>query len=163
MSRLKAISTLALACSVLITGIFAPVPVSSPSGDVNDDRVVNVLDAQATIAVVLGGTAQAGGTDVNRDGRVDILDLQVILARLNGLALPEPAAPADSKTPRAILVSADRSWARVTTACAIEILGHKREEARLAARFSAEPPEIYTPVEERYLFTLTANAPPLVS
>jgi hypothetical protein len=162
MHIVRIISIFGLACSVLVTGAFGPLAMSAARGDVNGDRTVNVLDAQTMVAHMLGTAQPVPGSDVNRDGHVDILDLQIILAQLNGVTRPEPTNPADSKTPRAILVSVDRSWARVA-GWAIEILSHEKAEPRLVPHSSVEPVEICSPVEERYLFTLTANAPPLVS
>jgi len=44
--------------------------------DVNRDGVVNVVDLQRLAQVVLGSAAPNGNEDINRDGRIDVLDIQ---------------------------------------------------------------------------------------
>ena len=51
-------------------------PPTYPKGDVNGDGEVNVADANALIAIVLGGTDNSDGrSDVNGDGEVNIADV----------------------------------------------------------------------------------------
>ena len=160
--QLKRLLVGVLACSVLVSAAVSPFLTIVCRGDVNGDQLVNVLDAQTMVAQVLGNTASAGDVDVNHDGRVDILDLQFVLAQVNGSASPEPSVPQDTKAPRAVVVAADRSWARVETS-AVEMLLPKVEEMRASLRFHTEPVVVLSPHTERYLFTLTANAPPFLA
>jgi hypothetical protein len=51
---------------------------AAPSCDVNGDGIINVLDIQVLINVILGTTPNTGNGDLNHDGRVDVLDLQIL-------------------------------------------------------------------------------------
>lgn len=46
--------------------------------DVNGDGAVNVLDIQVLINAILGIQNPPGNRDINGDGRVDVLDLQIL-------------------------------------------------------------------------------------
>lgn len=57
--------------------------------DVNGDGAVNVLDLQVIINAILAGTFSAA-LDLNRDGRVDVLDLQVLSTVILGVGTCPP-------------------------------------------------------------------------
>jgi hypothetical protein len=48
------------------------------SGDVNGDRVVNIVDVNAVISVVLGDN-HIPAADVNGDGSVNITDINAVI------------------------------------------------------------------------------------
>lgn len=63
-------------------GDMQPIP-----GDLNRDRVVDGIDVDLAVRVILGIEQDTGiveRTDVNRDGRRDVLDLQVIINIVRG-------------------------------------------------------------------------------
>ena len=53
--------------------------------DLNADGVVNALDLQVLINVILGTQTLPGKGDLNGDGRVDVLDLQILADVILGL------------------------------------------------------------------------------
>ncbi len=63
---------------------------------------VDVLELQRLVADVISGAAEHRVKDVNHDGRVDILDLQVLMAQAQTRAPIVPPAPEDNP-PRAII------------------------------------------------------------
>lgn len=158
----KTMLVCALACNVAMSAVFGPFCASICRGDVNGDHRVNIFDAQTLVAQMLAGAMPASEVDVNRDGQVDVRDLQFILARLNTQTSSEEPVPSDKKTPRAIIVAAERFWMRADTG-AIEILRPSTEETKASLRFHDEPLVVLSPHTERYLFTLTANAPPFLA
>ncbi|HRV91255.1 MAG TPA: hypothetical protein P5526_03735, partial [Anaerolineae bacterium] len=52
-------------------------PVTLVSGDINDDKIVDVTDATA-VGVTFGQTGTNIGSDINRDEIVDIFDLVLV-------------------------------------------------------------------------------------
>lgn len=152
----------AVIASVVVSAAVQSFCPSVSRGDINCDHCIDILDAQTLVAKLLTGAVPTNHADANRDGRVDICDLQFVLARLNPPASSESPVPSDEKAPWAIAVAADRSWGRVGTA-AIEIIRHDTEKTRDPLCLNAEPVTRFSPREERYLFTLTANAPPFIA
>lgn len=68
----------------LATGSFViPEPIIVSVPDTNGDFRVDVLDVQAVIACVLNGQTNGTDADVNGDGTVNILDFQRILDCVN--------------------------------------------------------------------------------
>jgi len=67
-----------LAFGLLVALGHGPVLRHTP-GDTNGDRQVDVLDVQNLIATALAGGAHDPRADVNRDGVVDVRDLQALL------------------------------------------------------------------------------------
>jgi hypothetical protein len=59
---------------------------TSASTDINQDGKVDVLDLQVLSNVVLGLTPCPGSCDINKDGRVDVLDVQVLANVILGVA-----------------------------------------------------------------------------
>lgn len=53
--------------------------------DLNADGVINALDLQVLINVILGTQTLPGKGDLNADGRVDVLDLQILANVILGL------------------------------------------------------------------------------
>jgi Dockerin type I domain/Purple acid Phosphatase, N-terminal domain/Fibronectin type III domain len=53
-------------------------PAQPVSTDINRDGKVDVLDLQVLSNVVLGLTPCPGSCDINKDGRVDVLDVQIL-------------------------------------------------------------------------------------
>ncbi len=53
--------------------------------DINRDGSVNVIDVQVLINVILGTTPNPGGCDVNTDGSVNVIDLQTLANVILGL------------------------------------------------------------------------------
>ena len=134
-------------------------------GDINGDQSINILDAQVMVAKVLkGGTSEEKAkVDVNHDGRVDILDLQYILAHLNDVApQKENPLPPDSQTPKAVLIIVDRSWARIE-AGVVSVLPFLEDAVAFSQPIRAEVVLAPSRQMERYLFTLTPNAPPFLA
>ncbi|MCC6369269.1 MAG: cellulase [Bryobacterales bacterium] len=56
--------------------------------DCNRDGAVNVVDVQRLVNVVLGVSSPLGTEDVNRDGRTDVVDLQVLVNVVLGSPCP---------------------------------------------------------------------------
>ncbi len=57
--------------------------------DCNRDGAVNVLDVQRLVNVVLGVSPPLGTEDLNRDGRADVVDLQMLVNVVLGGTCPE--------------------------------------------------------------------------
>lgn len=54
------------------------------TGDVNGDRIINVLDVQACVNHILDLQDWAEAADVNGDGNVDVLDVQMVVNKVLG-------------------------------------------------------------------------------
>jgi len=158
--RLRFLFTGVLACCLAISAAVKPVPVCR--GDVNGDHLVNILDVQTLTASVLGGGVPSSEMDANRDGQVDVRDLQFILGRLNSRPSSELPSPSEEKTPCAVIVAANHFGAR-TDAGTVEIVNPSDDEARAALYFHAESRIVLSSHTERYLFSLTPNAPPFLA
>ncbi len=160
--RIRALFVCAVASSVAMSAVWAPFCIPVCRGDINGDHCVNVFDVQALISQMLAGAMSAHEADVNSDGQVDVCDLQFILARLNAeTSSDEPPSPG-KKTPPGILVVADRFWMGMDKGVA-EILHPNMGETEVSLPFHDEPLAALSPRTERYLFTLTENAPPFPS
>jgi hypothetical protein len=157
--RLRTMGVCLLVGGIALNAAVGPLFSVSCKGDVNGDRVVNILDAQAMVANVLTGSASGEGSDANHDGCVDIRDLQFVLARLNRAHSDEAPMPTESKAPGAVLTISDRSWARLETGV-VEILSAVSDESSVRSRCHSEPVVVLSSRTERYLYTLTPNAPP---
>jgi len=160
--RVKTSFVGALACCVAVSAVLGPFSASIGRGDVNGDRLVNVLDAQTVVATLFAHIVppnEAAAADVNNDGQVDVRDLQFILAHMNGAVPSELPVPSETVTRRAIVTAANRLLIQ-RDAGVIEIVPPQDEETRGALRSRSEFPAVLSRHTERYLFTLTANAPP---
>ena len=149
-----------LLCVIAIAGAGVGVRLSpGPSrADVNGDRRVDVLDMQQVIAAVLQGETPDNLGDVNGDGQVDILDFQQVLSHV-----AQPAQ--EEKTSRDTSVFETCQFAYQTVwLVAPQCRKDERfvEEARGASCTGFDRPvRPSIPSEtERYLFSLTPHAPP---
>ena len=52
---------------------------TSPSGDLNGDMLVNVLDVIICINIVLGVQDSVEGADLNQDGTINVLDIVTLV------------------------------------------------------------------------------------
>lgn len=97
--QLSSANTINRLTDVTVTGGSFAATVPSPSVtmfivppvsrcDANRDGTVNVVDVQRLVNVVLGAAAPLGIEDLNRDGRVDIVDLQALVNAVLGGACP---------------------------------------------------------------------------
>ena len=74
----------ALAAGVLLyCCITLPAQPQQPDYDLNHDGAVNVLDLQLLVNAILSGAG--GGADFNGDGVVNVLDLQLLVNRILGI------------------------------------------------------------------------------
>jgi hypothetical protein len=60
--------------------------------DLNRDGAVNVLDLQILVNAILTGSSEAG-KDLNGDGGVNVLDLQLLVNRILEVPAPQPGLP----------------------------------------------------------------------
>lgn len=67
-------------------------PRDAAPGDANGDRRVDILDLQLVVAALLGGVPDPRA-DVNGDGRVDIRDYQCLVGHANHADAQAPQAP----------------------------------------------------------------------
>ncbi len=84
---------------------FLPLYAQSPDYDLNHDGSVNVLDLQILVNAILTDASING--DLNMDGRRDVLDLQLLVNRI--LGIPVPGLPSISGCR---IFPADNSWNR---------------------------------------------------
>ncbi len=143
------------------SAILGPLSVAITRGDLNGDGVVDVLDAQAMIAQVMNTTLPMNVADVTRDGHVDVLDLQFVMARLNDTDSSQSNPPDESQSPKSVPPSIARHWAKPPLVV-MAFVRPGEEETRPGLLFDHTPVVTRTSDEERYLFTLTPNAPPFL-
>jgi hypothetical protein len=153
--------TSALVASVAVSAIVGPLSVAIDRGDLNGDGVVDILDAQVMIAQVMNATLPLNVADVTGDGRIDVLDLQFVMARLNDADSGTTKLPDESSAPKSVPASLARCWAKPALTV-IALVRPDEDEAQESARFDHCPVVTLTPDKERYLFTLTPNAPPFL-
>ena len=125
---------------------------------VNRDGVVDVQDIQAVVA----GMEDAGGpaeSDVNADGAVDVRDLQRVVAeQVLGI---EPSPDRDSpKEPAVPAPAAPQARVFLTTAHAVEFVLARLAQAPAAPAFEVENDVFPTQHDYRALLGLSQNAPP---
>lgn len=146
--------------AMIISPVLPLAPVAAPR-DVNGDRVFDVSDLQHLVLQILTSCSSSEKvlSDINADGRVDILDLQAMLSETQ----PVPVYPAgSSNAPRhAAILSAENEW-----------LGFRMENRAPAAsmyedagplRLSFHHEDMGTGLfltSKRYTFSLTPHAPP---
>lgn len=150
-----------LACSVAISAICGPFCFPNSQGDVNGDRSVDILDVQALVSQVLNGTAPADKADVNKDGQIDVRDVQFALAHLNAQTSSDQPEPEQRKMPQAITAAPEQHWIR-TGPTVTELLHPDAAGIRASERHRNAPLIVLSAHTERYLFTLTPNAPPFL-
>jgi hypothetical protein len=76
--------------ALLYCCISAPAQPQQPDYDLNHDGAVNVLDLQLLVNAILSGAG--GGADFNGDGAVNVLDLQLLVNRILGIT-DTPSGP----------------------------------------------------------------------
>ncbi len=129
--------------------------------DINSDTTVDILDVQSIIVAVVGKDASKESLDINNDGRVDVLDLQMVVAR----ATFDPASPTEENGPAPAKPSATLPMPVQVQALApiLKPIALQPEQRETESRFCWARLEHFVPLTtqtERYLFTLTPNAPP---
>ena len=127
-------------------------------GDANGDRRVNIQDVQIVIAEILQGSRSNHDGDVNGDGRVDVLDFQVVLHRATQARAQQEWPPADAKSHKAVLTTKTRSLVSVENRAVVVRVD--RDDAPASFSVNSDPLVVFSPKTERYLFSLTAHAPP---
>jgi hypothetical protein len=83
LTRRSGASGWSLALVVLTVCLSLPAQSPQPDYDLNHDGSVNVIDVQLLVNAILG-LSQVSGTDFNGDGRSDVLDLQLLVNRILG-------------------------------------------------------------------------------
>jgi hypothetical protein len=142
---------------LLVVGAPGSLP-RAAAGDVNGDRTVDVLDLQRLVADVLNSTG-GGITDLNGDGVIDILDLQLLLAEAARAGETAPDAP-ESGPPAAAPNPPGPSARPASVRSIITLLPAEFRPDSGKSPLREGRPRIPRDIE-RYLFTLTPNAPPV--
>lgn len=146
----------ALVCSMALSMASTPM-----RGDLNGDHACNVSDLQHLISQILMNDRNVPVplSDLNADGKVDILDLQTILAETQQ-GSPRPASSPKDPQPQAILSEyGDKVFFKVGTGI---VDGWNREET-LPACLPGLRDEKWTDrlhIPKRYTFSLIPHAPP---
>ena len=63
--------------NLAVSGDFTFTTTAGSSCDINGDGVLNVLDLQVLANTILGTQSCPGNCDIDRDGKIDVVDLQV--------------------------------------------------------------------------------------
>ena len=154
----KRFSAVCCIAALAAAAVFGQARVAPPAGDVNADGRLDVLDVQALAAKVLEDSSQATPGDANGDGLIDIRDFQAVVA-----ALHEPSKPTDQPP-------ADESGSKAYFAChgdPLPLLLHSR--SALTEPPARPKPRVVAPTRQaraaeypiqRFLYHLTPNAPP---
>ncbi len=80
--KLSRVIRTAVAAGMTLFGcISLPGQTSQPNFDVNRDGRIDVLDVQVLVNAILAG-AESGNGDLNGDGRIDAVDLQLLVNRI---------------------------------------------------------------------------------
>lgn len=153
-------SALAVVVMVIVSmaggAVFSPVP-----GGFFRDSVVTVSDLQYIVAQILTNSTNPGAplSDMNRDGRVDILDLQSLLAEAQ--RCPAPSIPAPGFPTHQAILSEKSEWFAVRLEYRSPAL--LSDDADLSSPILFLRDEQWTGLfhyAERYPFSLTPHAPP---
>jgi hypothetical protein len=127
-------------------------------GDANGDRRVDILDLQQVIAAVLGGSSDPRA-DVNGDGRVDIRDYQCLVECANGIdAEPAPVPDPLSATVVPAFRAAPRLGPESRAGALLPMLA--RESVLPCIHASARAGVESRAGRVRYVLCLTPHAPP---
>jgi hypothetical protein len=97
-----------LAIVILLCGIFLPAGWRQTDFDLNEDGAVNVLDLQILVNSILS-SGNPGTQDFNGDGTVNVLDLQLMVNRILSGADPFAGVPQIAGCP---IFPADNPWNR---------------------------------------------------
>ena len=118
---------------------------------------VDVRNVQAVITGVLNGDSRERSADANEDGRVDILDLQLILVEASETQRPVDEAPSQG-IPEITVPTFPRL--PLPSLCSM-FLDALWEENQASQSLSSSRRPIPVPTRtERYLYVLMPNAPP---
>jgi hypothetical protein len=153
---------MALVCVsvVAVTAVMARDVGDVVSGDVNGDHRVDVLDLQIIIAKVLDSPNAAIVNGLSGDGRANVLDFQRALAQAQHPGQPVETPPAKNVLKGCFFVH-QGEWT-------VEPAGQTEEPGNVDTSSLSRSPCFDRPtrcvipiVTERYLFRLTPNAPPV--
>jgi hypothetical protein len=142
---------------LLAGGTNPPSAVRPESGARVVGEPIDVRDLQAVITEVLDGDSQDRLADVNEDGRVDILDLQVILVEASETQQPVDQAPSEG-IPEGAMPTLPRLRLPSIYAKSLDVLWQENQASQ-----SQSSPKERIPIltrTERYLYALMPNAPP---
>ena len=129
------------------------------AGDINGDHRVDVLDLQIIVAQVLHSPNAAITSGLSGSGHVSVLDFQ------RALAQAKRSGHLDGLPPTKPVCKV--YFSRYQDGWVVEPVEQKEESVCVAvalshaARFDRPSRSISPPTTERYLFRLTSNAPPV--
>ena len=126
--------------------------------DTNSDRRVDVLDVQYVIAKILVDPGQNNQADVNCDGSIDILDLQAVVKKACEYDAEEEGEPLERDEDKAVPNSHPR--VPVDAQFVVHVKLADWDEASHRNRPDPRPLVICTPQVRLYINCLTAHAPP---
>ncbi len=149
--------TCGIVASLLVSGTIPPSAVRPESGASVVGEPIDVRDLQAVITEVLDGDSQDRLADVNEDGRVDILDLQVILVEASETQQPVDKAHSEG-IPEGAMPTLPRLRLPSIYAKSLDVLWEENQASQLQSSPKDRIP-ILTKTE-RYLYALMPNAPP---
>jgi len=149
----------ALIFSLILSSIGVSGGMAVPPGDVNSDGRVDVLDLQAVVADVLDRGAERTETDVNGDGCVDIRDFQSTFTQTEDPAEKEEA-PSDEEVDPACHFAND-SPVSPKRAVHSECVLSWDEDEDSPQEFESDRLLFRPPDNARYRYKLTPHAPPL--
>jgi dockerin type I repeat protein len=150
------------ACVIAMTAATVVVvqPVAQTRGDTNQDGRIDVLDIQTVVAEVLAGATPEGLSDVNADGRVDVRDFQLTLGE-------SKQAPEESDLPEETDADSYVAYVPVRTLAfahpelrRIDVLTVLHTQDDEQPSLLPTCDEFLPPQTERYLYRLTPHAPP---
>lgn len=150
----------ALVGALIAAGAASSVLGVCPSGDANGDRRVDVLDLQAVIAQVLESGEDSHQADVNSDGCVDIRDYQCILARAEKAG--HEGADTDNTHTTAVLSSGHRLDLTFGVR-RIEYTQLSADDDDAASRTHEAASQTASPKTEHCVSRLSPRAPPVVT
>lgn len=130
-------------------------------GDANGDRRVDVLDLQAVIAQVLESGEDCAQADVNSDGAVDIRDYQCILAHARKIDA-DSEVPADENGDEAVALNNGQRQIPLTGFRRVASVHVEADQGAAASRAREERSTTASPKTERYVSRLSPRAPPVI-
>lgn len=143
----------------MVLSVAAPLDDAPVLGDANGDDRVNVQDLQAIVAKVLEGGAPDDRADVNRDGAVNILDFQFVLAKVSVSDPEDKPEPPRATPPEATLNHSGFELARLDRP-GVSIKARDERDASAPCRRALGRAVALPSETERRFFTLTPHAPP---
>lgn len=135
-------------------------PCDCETGDANGDRAVNIHDIQTIISHILHGTHPQNHGDINRDGRIDVLDFQFVLVQAIQSTEHKEEPPPDKTSQKAVPTKHHGiAIGSLETRPAVPFV--TLHEGRDLLPHLTAPLLIFSSRTERYRFNLTPHAPPL--